>query len=215
VGSYEGNEGSSGPRGRERRLASNEDPGLESDLRRRGEAKLEEQKRSPSSDNHQGKRAATDQMDKSRKGRQPQPKNLTSSYELTLAFRHSERQEGVGFYEGKEGSSEPRGRERGPASNKDPGLKSCLRRRGEAELEEQKGSPSSDNHQGKRAATDHMDESRKGQQPQPKNLAPSYELTSAFRHSERLNEQRELVEKVSGKQASSWRRQSSPRDKQR
>jgi hypothetical protein len=46
-----------------------------------------------------------------------------------------------------------------------------------------------------------MEESRKGRQPQPKNLTSSYELTSAFRHSERLNEQRELVEKVSGERA--------------
>jgi hypothetical protein len=62
---------------------------------------------------------------------------------------------------------------------------------GEAELEEQKRSPISNNQRNKRASTDQMDGSTKGRRLQPKHLTSSYELTSAFRHSERLNEQRQ------------------------
>jgi hypothetical protein len=106
----------------------------------------------------------------------------------------------VGPYEGNEGSLEPRKRERGPTSNNDPGRKSYLRRRGEAELKEQKRLPSS--HNQKRSSTDQMDEEREGRKPQPTNPSSSNELTSAFRYSERLNEKRDLVvEEVPRKRA--------------
>jgi hypothetical protein len=111
-----------------------------------------------------------------------------------------DRREGMGPYEGNEGSLEPRKRERGPTSDNDPGRKSHLRRRGEAELKEQKRSPSS--HNQKRWSTDQMDEEREGRKPQPTNPSSSNELTSAFRHSERLNKKRDLVvEEVPRKRA--------------
>jgi hypothetical protein len=46
-----------------------------------------------------------------------------------------------------------------------------------------------------------MDEEREGRKPQPTNPSSSNELTSAFRCTERLNEQRELVKKVPRKRA--------------
>jgi hypothetical protein len=102
-------------------------------------------------------------------------------------------------YEGNEGSPEPRKRERGPTSDNDLGCKSYLRRRGEAELKEQKRLPSS--HNQKRSPTDQMDKEREGRKPQPTNPSSSNELISAFRCSDRLNEKRDLVEEVPRKRA--------------
>jgi hypothetical protein len=105
----------------------------------------------------------------------------------------------VGSDEGGGGSSRPRGLERRPPPKIDPGRKSYLRR-SRAELEEQKWLPNSNNQRNKRASTSQRDESTKVWRSQPVDLTPPYELTSAFRQSERLNEERILKDQVSSKQ---------------
>jgi hypothetical protein len=94
--------------------------------------------------------------------------------------------------------SRPRGLERRPRPKIDPGCKSYLRR-STAELEEQKRLPNSDNQRNKRASTSQRDESTKVRRFQPADLTPPYKLISAFRQSERLNEERILKDQVSSK----------------
>jgi hypothetical protein len=96
-------------------------------------------------------------------------------------------------------SEDPRKGERGPTSDNDPGHKSYLRRRGEAELKVQKRLPGS--HNQKRSLTDQMDKEREGWKPKPMNPSSSNKLASASRCSERLNEKRDLVEEVPRKRA--------------
>jgi hypothetical protein len=101
----------------------------------------------------------------------------------------------VESYEGQKRKSKPGGQRLVPSPHNYPGRKSYRRKGGEAELAEQKRLPSSNNQQ-KRAATDQKHETRKGRRLRLETLNSFDERTSAFRHLERLNEQRELINKV-------------------
>jgi hypothetical protein len=59
--------------------------------------------------------------------------------------------------------------------------------------------PNSNNQRNKIASTSQRDESTKVRRFQPVDLTPTYELISAFRQSERLNEERILKDQVSSK----------------
>ena len=133
----------------------------------------------------------------------------------------------MGSDERKEGRSEPAGRRRVPRPDKDLGRKSHRRKGGEARLDERERSPSSDNPRKRRksyrrkggeaelyerkqslssdnprtrTAPGKKEEKRKGRLVRPEDLNSSDERTSAFMYSERLNEERDPVEKAPRKE---------------
>jgi hypothetical protein len=92
---------------------------------------------------------------------------------------------------GRKEMSKLRKRRRSPSPNNDPG---------EAELEKQRRTPSSKNKR-KTTASNQKSETRKRRRPRPDSLNSPNERASAFMHSERLNEERELVENISRERA--------------